>query len=896
MRKLITLGCTIMFAATSFAQQDRPKLQEIVQKHQKEMAQKPNEPITSVYENKEKGDYHFQRWLWYTKQHTDIQGYIVPKVEAYRTWRNYEALSNRAAAKTTADQSDWEAIGPFSQGGISGRNGEIGRINTMALNPQNPGEMIVGTAGGGAWKVDVAQYIQGKGAWTPITENLMSLSISDIDYNPANPNTIYICTGDREYSSRLYFTGTAYGSIGVIKTTDGGKTWDTTGFNLPISAFVNTNSLLINPSDTNSLTLATDVGIWKSFNAGATWQKAVMHSPTANYKRGRIYEVVYHPTDTSIIYATSVIDSVDQQGQLVGSPTSVELLKSTDGGMSWDVKYTIEDASRAAVAVTPASANMLKMVVANDGHTGLEGVYHSNNAGNTIFQIFDDPNCQNNLLGYAASGIGCDGQGNYDLCIAIDPTDATHVIIGGVNTWESKNGGVSWTLHSYYENQTLNAHHIHVDHHYIGFTPLGLVNCNDGGIVVIDGNSVYDITAGMNITQYYRIGSNKDGSYFVGGAQDNGSHLINAPTSISNSIMSGDGMDCMFDPVTPNIFYMSSQNGNFARWDLKKGISQFNAVSISSNINAPNDKRGAWTSPLLIDAHNHNRLITARKAVYLSDDQGDSWQAISTEFSALIGRLAMSYSAAGTIYATEDGESNNIHYTHDTGSSWTTIQHPYSDPIISDIKADYSNKESFWITFSGFGNNKNKVANYNKGTWTTMNENLPDLPVYCIVQDTSDKTLYIGTYTGVYYRTTQMNQWEKYTTKLPLVNVFDLEINYTTGNLIAGTWGRGMWQTPKYKEPVGINNVATKNNSIELYPNPSSGQFTISTTNNAFKNKKVSIQIVDVAGKTVYSSSGTFTDNQLAVATNNIAAGNYLVKLSTDNGNTLSSQIIITEQ
>ncbi len=920
MKKLITTFCAVTITVTANAQGTRVKLSDVVAKHQEEMAQKEQVAPTSIYENKEKGDYHFQRWLWYWQQHTDKQGYIIPKVEAYKIYKQYEAEQNRAAAKTTADQSNWKAIGPYSQAGVflDFQKDGIGRINTMAFHPTDIEQFIVGTAGGGAWVTN-----DFGSTWRPLTQNMISSSVSDIDYNPQNPGTIYICTGDREYGVRHYKTNFAYSSIGLIKSTDSGKTWNTVAAQAQVSDFSTTNSFVINSKDTLSLTLATDKGILKSYDGGKTWSNAIVHAPAmTGYTRTRIYELVYHPTDSAIIYATARIDSLDQDGDLTlrdtsnpaaGWASAAEILRSTDGGMNWDLAGTLPGGTRGAIAVTPTSPDILKVVFANNSifsGPGLYGVFHSNNKGDSFIPLHIDNNCSKNILSSSASGTKCGGQGTYDLCITIDPTNINHVIVGGVNLWESKNGGVDWTVLAQGTKEVAGVPLVHADHHFLGYQMIPglgpiLMDCNDGGISYYgpDPNfgvvGWHDIASGMNITQFYRIGASDKVNYVVGGAQDNGSNLIDRTTNLSTPIGYGDGVEAIIDPVDPNILYAGYVNGDLFKWDLSKGVTLLNFNMVTQNINrVQGDGNGAWVSPVVIDPNDHKRLITAFSAIYASPDQGETWDSISHLFPSRIGRLAMCMSAPQTIYATEDGESKSIHYTHNNGTSWSTFQHPYTEPRISDIKVDQFNKDHFWITFPGFGQNKVKIAEYNMGTWTTMNENLPDLPVLCMIQDTSNKALYIGTYTGVYYRTPMMGQWEKFSTNLPVGNVSDLELNYKTGELIAGTWGRGMWATPKYKKPdttTGIEAIAASK-QLDVYPNPSAGSFTVQTTNNDFTDKNVTIQISDVAGKLVYSEQASFKGNSLQVKTQGLSTGNYILKITNAMGNKLSEKLLINKE
>ena len=891
MNKLIALTGAMLLVLGSYAQSGKVKLSDIVQQHEAEMAGKTAAPFTNIYQNKEKGDYHFQRWYWYWKQHTDRQGYIVSKKDAYRTWSAFEAQADRANAKTTATKADWKPLGPYSQSGLwldYQRDG-IGRINTMAFHPTNPDEFIVGTAGGGAWRTKDFGT-----TWTAITENLMSPAVTDIDYNPLNPNTIYICTGDRN--------GRHYSSIGVIKSTDGGMTWDTTGVVMDVSDGVQVNSLAIHPTDTNTLTLSVNGNIVRSTDGGATWNPAAMHAPPNSFQRGRIWEIVYHPANPMVMFAPSAIVELDASGQPTGLIV-LELLRSIDGGQSWNTEQYLPEVKRAAMAVNPANPASLKIVAVNLDN-GLDGVYESIDTGKTYVKIFDDNNCATNLLASESNGVGCGGQGQYDLTIAINPADTNHLIIGGVNSWESNNNGMNWDLLTQGSYSVPNIPLVHADHHHIAFHPhptrgMTILDCNDGGIVYFGedpniGRKWHDIASGMNITQFYRIAASGNAHYILGGAQDNGSGLMDRNTNISTSVGPGDGMDCAIDPVDANIIYYGVQNGLFGKWDLSKGISSANLKLFTADGGGPS---GAWTSPLVIDPNDHKRVLTGLKAVYLSTDQGENWTPISGDFANNLSRIAMTMASTGTIYATEDAFNNNIHYTHDTGTTWTTIQHPYNENMISDIKVDQFDKDRFWVTFPGFGQNKTKVAMYDSGTWTTMDQNLPDLPVSCIIQDTSNKTLYIGTYTGVYYRTPMMPQWEKYTANLPLVNVNDLEINYKTGELIAGTWGRGMWTTPKYEVPATVQQIAADEQDVlGVYPNPSNGDFVVMVKDNSWNNKTASVSIIDVTGKAVYNTAVGFAGNKAQVQTQQLPAGNYILQVVDVSGNRLMKKIIIAKK
>ena len=71
-----------------------------------------------------------------------------------------------------------------------------------------------------------------------------------------------MCTGDKDASDTY--------SIGVMKSSNGGVTWDTTGLKWAVTQSRLTNALVINKQNPNVLTVATSDGIYRSTNG---WHK-----------------------------------------------------------------------------------------------------------------------------------------------------------------------------------------------------------------------------------------------------------------------------------------------------------------------------------------------------------------------------------------------------------------------------------------------------------------------------------------------------------------------------------------------------------------------------------------------------------------------------------------------
>ncbi|RYD55843.1 MAG: T9SS type A sorting domain-containing protein [Sphingobacteriales bacterium] len=829
---------------------DNPvKLADIVSSYKANVKDGDKTEKQDVDRPEEDHNYHFERWKWYWERHTDDQGYLVSPIKAMQELKKLER-SRKAkgnASKTTGNPSNWVFQGPDSS--RSGYNG-IGRINSIAFHPTDTNIIWVGSAGGGVWKTQNAGT-----TWTAVNDNFPVLGVSDIEINPQDPNTIYICTGDKDAQDTH--------SVGVLKSTDGGITWDTTGFAWNTSQMRLTNDMVINRANPNSLTLATNVGMYKSYNAGATWNRVT----TGHFK-----QVLSHPTDTAILYATT-FGNMNNNNQV---------MRSNDGGTTWTVALSIQDSRRIVLAVTPANGSVVKAVVANLDN-GLEGIYHSVDAGMSFSKIFEDDACTRNILANAANGRVCGGQGWYDLSMAINPQNANEVVVGGVNTWYSVDGGYNWTIATQWTTQLPGVKVVHADKHFHGYHPLianRIYEGNDGGIYYSNNPASglwTDITFGMGITQFYRNAVSNNAAFVIGGSQDNGTKKLS--NGVYTELTGGDGMDCQIDYTDANIFYTSQQYGELRR--TTNGGAAF--TDIHNNI--PDRPRGEWITPIIIHPDSANIILAGYNKVFMSNNRGATWTAISDVLSSgnNIKRLAISPANPNFVYAIV---ANAIYYTRNFGTKWQLLNMPYS-AAISDIHSDPHDTARFWVTFSGYstGSTIRKVAEYNAGKWALHNDNLPNIPVNCIVVDSSDRTLYIGTDFGVYYKTPLMTAWEEYNNALPNAEVIDLGINYTTGELWAATYGRGMWKSPKNNisiNPTAVNAIPLAKSVVMVYPNPNRGNFEINTDNKALINQKVAIRIMGISGNVVWQNDIQVSAEGKASIEANLPQGSYIIHVGKD--------------
>ena len=811
-------------------------------------------------EDREK-DYQFKRWLWYWQQHLDANGYMVSPMKTWEEWSKLQQKNTAAKTTSTAIRGDWTFQGPDS----SEAGGEgVGRINVVAFHPTDVNTFWIGSPGGGAWKTT------NNGAnWTCMTDQLPLLSISDIKFNPLNPNTVYMCTGDRD--------GQDYYSIGVLKSTNGGTTWNTTGISWTTSQFNVANSILVNPIDTNSLVLAATDGIYRSFNGGTTWTQVV---PAGDYM-----QLLYRPNDTNIVYATSYYD--------YASSTNAQIWRSKDGGTTWTQVSSFTDADRVSLAVTAANPNIVKALVSAVDATnadGLSGIYSSSDTGHTFTQVFAG-GCSGtqNLLSFNQDGTGCGGQGWYDLPIAISPANANLVYIGGVNGWNSVDGGVTWTIMNQWYPGLPGVAAIHADKHFMGFNPLlptRFFETNDGGIYSSDdaiGSGVWNnLTNGLGITEFYRVSVSDGAGYEIAGAQDVGTKKVQP--GLFEVADGGDGMETAIDFADATVAYASSENGYI---DILSPVSALNPNDISYNIPPIGNVEGTggWVTPFIIEPSCHTCLLAGYTQVYRSPDEGNSWTAISPVLTTSSGygdllRVVTTIADSNTIYVAEDG-TTNIFYTHNQGGSWTTITAPYTGFTTSDVQVDPRDKDHIWVTFSGYGSPQ--VAEWTlSGGWSLLNTSLPDVPVNCIAVDKINRDLYVGTDIGVFYRDTTMSAWVPYTNGMPSLRVNDLQINYATSEIWAATFGRSLWKSGKHLSTSSVSIVPFLPDAISINPNPNHGSFTVTANN--INDKQVTMRLIDNAGKTVWEQQGVLHGNKLDVNVKGIISGTYLFELGTEQG------------
>ncbi len=691
-----------------------------------------------------KGWKQFKRWEYFMEQRVYPSGDRIPSQSAYlervNFEQNYGVMNNRAAG--------WAPLGPNDWNSISYNPG-IGRVNVIVEDPTNNQVVYAGTPSGGLWKTT-----NGGTSWTPLTDDFSAIGISGIAVDYTNPDIIYVSTGDGDGSDTY--------SIGVMKSTDGGTTWQPTGLIHTLSQFVISRKLIMHPTNPQILIVATNEGLLKTIDGGDNWNLVAS---------GSFRDVDYHSTDFDIVFASTN-----------------RFYRSTNGGDTFTIITNglpaESQVNRMAVAVSPDQPEWVYALCGKDSDASFLGLYCSTDGGQTFSLRTSSPN----LFGYSETGDDDAGQSWYDMALAVDPSDASVVFVGGINVWSSLDGGFSFEINSHWVYPSF-VGYTHADIHSLDFYGGNLYCGSDGGIFKTTNYGIEwnDLTPGMEISQFYRLGgSPQNADLIIGGTQDNGSNLMNGTDW--THVMGADGMEAAIHPTNADIMFCTQQFGGMHRstdggnsWDF---------------IMDGNGEGGGWITPYV--SLSNNKLIAGYENVWLSTNNGGSFNSISNFASgARIRDLAVAQSNQDVIYVSFIG---SIHRTTNNGGSWSNITSNLPDLAITDICIHPNNPDIVWVTMSGYSNgSKVFVTTNGGGTWKNISQNLPNLPANAIVfQEGSDGGLYVGMDVGVYYTDSTLSNWQTYDQDMPNVIVSELEIHYGTNKIRAATFGRGIWESDLY--------------------------------------------------------------------------------------------------
>ncbi len=740
--------------------------------------------------------------------------------------QEFRQMSGTPAMKA-ASTSAWIPVGTSQ--GISGVGQVSGRATCLSI--ASNGDMYYGVTQGGLWKsVD-------KGVnWVSLSNDWATLAVGGVAVDPKNSQVVYAGTGESQAAlgdpGNVYAVVGPAAGVGVLKSTDGGKNWSV--------AFAKqglvTNQMLVNPANSNFVYLACTNGIFTSTDAGATWKQTAVLAGTAS--------VVIDPVDPSVLYAAG--------------PNSIR--KSNDTGKTFRTLTGHDNGSTITLAMSPA--DHLKIYASlNYGSqsTGGSRIIVSTDSGNTWSVAFYAPRGQ--AVDYLIT------QGGYANAIAVSPSDANIVVVGGLNVYKSPDGGTTWSDSSNSNAGSSSSRYCHADVHQLVYFGTTLYALTDGGLYHSETDGArwgHDLNKNLGTFEFAGGDMYSDASgnpsYFVAGAQDNGLNKILSNQSVWDMIHGGDGGRMFIGQDDGKTVY-GTYVGAYLYQSTDAGVSWANnGYNILQGTALSTESAPFYMEYDVAPSNSLNVAMVGYSNLYLTTDgfaSGITAVAGPRSANKITGApQSVQFATSDPAYMYLGTRSSRVYFSQDEGSTWTVST--FKGGIPSCFATDPEDPTLVYMTTKtlngGFGGSFFFSTNGGLDWTAPTNYNLPKTMNDYAVAASKDK-IFVGNDYGVLVSTDAGKNWTS-TAALGFPQCQVMSLHVRGHYLVATTYGRGMYYIDinGVTGGAGVSNgsaSATVNCSIEaVYPNPVSSVTATSSINYSVANDShATLSVYDLLGR-----------------------------------------------
>jgi len=538
-----------------------------------------------------------------------------------------------------------------------------------------PNLFYFGSAGGGVWRTTDAGN-----TYQNISDGYFGGSIGAVAVSAWDNNVIYVGGGEETVR------GNVSDGDGIWKSVDAGKTWQHMGLrnsrHIPRIRINPKNPDIVYAAVLGDLYKASqDRGVYKSVDGGKTWRKVLY----ANANAGAI-DLVIDPNNSRILYASTWNVRRTPYSLSSGGKGSA-LWKSTDSGETWTNISSRKGLPKgiwgiSGVSVSPVNSDIVYAIIENKEG----GVYKSIDAGKTWKRVNKERKLRQRAWYYSR--------------IYADTKDKDIVYVVNVQYHKSTDGGKTF--------KTFNAPH--GDHHDLWIAP----EDNQRMIIADDGGAQISFDAGVNwstynnqpTAQFYRVTTDNHFPYRIYGAQQDNStvriaHRTNGRYITDKdweSTAGGESAHIAVDPLNNDIVYGGSYGGLLMRVDHKN--KQTRAINVW-----PDDPMGhgakdfkyrfQWNFPLFFSPNNPKKLYAASNHLHVTTNEGQSWQIISPDLTRNDPKTLKSSGGPitkdntgveyyGTIFAATESpyepgliwtgsDDGLVYLTKDGGKNWTNV-------------------------------------------------------------------------------------------------------------------------------------------------------------------------------------------------------------------------------
>ncbi len=695
-----------------------------------------------------------------------------------------------------------------------------GRISDVEVVINNPNIIYAAAASGGVWKSVNAGL-----NWQPIFDKEDYSSIGVIAINQANPDILWVGTGEGNVRNSTSIGG------GIYKSIDAGKTWT----NMGLKKTERINRIALHPTNPDiayAAALGTlwsenkERGIFKTTDGGKTWNNILY----VDQKTGAS-DVKMDPVNPNKLYA-SMWQFRRWPDRFESGGAGSGLYVSVDGGANWLRKTAADglpkgELGRITLDIAESSPSTVYALVEAEK----SALLRSDDGGDNWRTVNSEFNVSDRPFYYSE--------------IEVDPNNPNVIYNIATRIRRSIDGGKRFSTLAKV-NCCATGNTIHIDNHSLWINPDNsshIVLGNDGGIAITqDKGDSWRFVQNLPLSQFYHIRVDNAHPYNIyGGLQDNGTwrgpaevwHTAGIRNLHWQEIGFGDGFDAMPFPDDVTKGYSQSQGGYLSRWDLNTG------EQMVIRPPAPDEEtelRYNWNAGLAQDPFNNDVIYYGSQFVHKSSDRGETWEVISKDLSTnnpkwqrykdsggltpdvtaaenhtAIITIAPSPIKQGVIWVgTDDGR---LHVTKDGGKTWSSVEKNArkapKNAFIPHIEPSKFNADEAYVVFDNHRRGDMKPYILKAKKYGRSFENLTSKTIkgysLSVVQDHVDQNLlFLGTELGLYVSTNGGDSWFKFDQGVPSVSVMDMAIQARENDLILGTHGRSIIVIDDYSALRGM--------------------------------------------------------------------------------------------
>ena len=410
--------------------------------------------------------------------------------------------------------------------------------------------------------------------------------------------------------------------------------------------------------------------------------------------------------------------------------------------------------------------------------------------------------------------------------IFADPKNENTIYALNVGLYRSRDGGKTF--------QSIQTPH--GDHHDMWIDPADanrMIVADDGGAQVsFDAGANWSTMNNQPTAQLYRVSTDNSFPYRILAAQQDNSTLRIKSRTYSGGITEDDweptaGSESGYvvaDPLNPDIVYGGNYGGYLSRKDHKTGENRAVSVWPDNPMGAGADVlkyRFQWNFPIFFSPHNPKRLYTAGNHLFVSENEGQSWDEISpdlttndkskqgpsggpitkdntsVEYYCTIFTAAESALEQDVLWTGSDD--GLIHVSRNGGKAWDNVTPAGAGKWMmwNSVETNPFKKGSAYFVGTKYKSDDFrpyifKTDDYGK-SWKQITNGIPALHFTRTLR--ADRKvpgiLYAGTEYGMYISYDDGENWKKFQLNLPVVSITDLAIK--ENDLVVATQGRSLW-------------------------------------------------------------------------------------------------------